>query len=398
MKKSVLYRIVTWCLVSICLFIPDVGLARYSRQEKKRQLIGSFIERLEQEKNALQGGFIAIFDEGNVIYQTVFGHQKGNEGSSVTEDTLFPVASISKLTSAMALALLVNAGQIDLDKNYKLPYLAHEVTLGQILSHTTGYNFAEGDKLIESGMSREDILAVLAKTTPSGAAGSCHAYSNVIFGLINEILLSEKTSLRSCIDNLRTALDTAGIQLAPLALDADVAYPHRADENGVVVESLPHAPYYPYAAPAAAGIYASCKGLIELFRLRFGYRPDLISASLLDKYNRRMAVARDFKKFNKEWPIPPKYIHSYYGLGCRIVHSMRDPGKDMIFHTGFLNGMGSFIGFIPGEGVGIIVVVNQNSRFTYRTAFDFWGLFLEKYNKIPRHCGRRNFKLSLKQA
>lgn len=350
----------------------------------RREFLHDFIEQIEREKVGLQGGVIAILDRGQVVYQTVFGHKEGVNGE-VTSKTFFSVASVSKLTSATAIALQVNAGVLDFDKTYKLPWLAKPISLCHLLSHTTGYDFTNGDALIESGMSREHILAKLARSGPIAAPGSHYRYSNMIFSLVDDVLVREDTSLRESIDWLGAVLQTDGIRLAPLPTDIDIAYPHRADIEGGATATLPLSPYYPYAAPAAAGIYANLEGLIELFKLRFGYRPDLISQTVLDRLNSRVTRAPDFKKWNSHWPIPKRFIRSYYGLGCRILRSIKHPGQDLIYHTGFLNGMGAFVGFIPAKQVGIIIVLNQHSRVTTTAAqmgLEFWGLFLKQAGNV----------------
>lgn len=346
---------------------------------QKSWLLHDFIEQIEREKPHLQGGFIAILDRGQVVYETVFGHQAGDVGV-ITRKTLFSVASVSKLTAATAVALNVESGALDLNKCYKLPWLAHPVSLQHVLSHTTGYDFIAGNGYIEQGMSREAILAKLAETAPIGEPGTRYAYSNIIFSLVDDLLRLEDYSLRDSIANLGRVLATDGILLAPVPATVAVSHPHAIGQDGAKI-ALPLAPYYPYASPAAAGIYASLDGLIELYRLRFGYRPDLLSKETLDRFNSPVTRAQDFKKWNKHWPVSKRQIRSYYGLGCRILRSVQHPGFDLVYHTGFLNGVGAFMGCVPATGFGIIIVLNQQSRFTFEKGLDFWGLFLKKWRK-----------------
>ncbi len=121
--------------------------------------IVSFIEKLELKKSSLQGGAIAILYKGQVVYKTTFGKKQGDSGS-ITEDTLFPIASVSKAVSATAIALMVAQGHLKWDDVFTLPYLKNPVNLRNILSHTTGYQFS-GNSQIEQGMSRKNLLSTL---------------------------------------------------------------------------------------------------------------------------------------------------------------------------------------------------------------------------------------------
>jgi beta-lactamase class C len=328
----------------------------------------NFIKKFESEKDELQGGGIAILYKGQVIYKTTFGNQKGNTGL-ITSSTLFPLASVSKSVSATALALMVDQGTLSFDETFKLPYLKHPVNLRNILGHTTGYQFS-GNSQIEQGMSRQKQLEVLKAQKPQCKPGKCYTYSNTIFGLVEEALNIKKLSLQSAIQNLRTALKTDGFQIVPLDSNMDIAYPH---SNG---KPLPFPPYYPKATPAAAGIFASLDGMIEFFKLSFGYRPDLISQKTLDSLHTPLISNRNIDKWNMNWPCGRDKIESYYGLGWRILKIKEHPGKDLIFHSGYISGINSFIGFIPFEEIGIVILTNQSPGVALQNGINFWDEFL----------------------
>ncbi|AFC70626.1 serine hydrolase [Rickettsia australis] len=85
------------------------------------QKLKSFIKKLELQKDALQGGAIAILYKGEIIYKTTFGNQRGKSGV-ITDKTLLPLASVSKVVSVTATALMVDQGSLDFDEKFKLPY------------------------------------------------------------------------------------------------------------------------------------------------------------------------------------------------------------------------------------------------------------------------------------
>lgn len=341
--------------------------------------VQSFIASIEAEKPKLQGGAIAILHHGKTVYKTTFGHQKGKGGAAITSSTLFPLASVSKPVSATALALMVDRGTLDLDQPHKISYLKNEVNLQHLLSHTTGYLFS-GNTQIERGLSRTKLLEQLKWEKPGCNPGGCYRYSNTTFSLVEEALATQSSSLSDAIQQLRATLKTEGIQVVPLKPGAQVAYPHAyvkaKNQKTAVLKTLPFPPYYPKAAPAAAGVFASLDGMIELYRLQFGYRSDLISKKTLDRFQTPVIANRDIEKWHINWPCPRNMIESYYGLGWRILKAKKYPEKELIFHPGHIAGTVSFVGFIPAEDIGIIILINENSGNALKKGINFWGRFL----------------------
>jgi beta-lactamase class C len=336
----------------------------------------AFIKKFESQQKELQGGAIAILHNGQVVYKSTFGNQKGNTGP-ITSHTLFPLASVSKPVSATAVALLVDSGKLDFDDKINISDHKNPVSLKNILSHTTGYQFS-GNSHIEQGKSRRELLDLLKIQKPKCNPGECYSYSNATFSLVEEILNTQNLDLQSAIEKLRFALKSDEIQVMPINANMKIAYPHARDKTKKTqsLKSLPFPPYYPKATPAAAGVFASLDGMIEIFKLSFGYRPDLISQKTLDYIHTPVISNRDIDKWQVKWPYDKNEIESYYGLGWRILKAKDHPGKDLIFHSGYIAGIVSFMGFIPSEQIGVIILINEDSRVAGQTGINFWSQFL----------------------
>ncbi len=358
-----------WTTVFFTFVIPSNF--SHAQTELPSKLDG-FIKRLESQTAHFQGGAIAILHKGQLVYKVTFGNRKDNDGP-VTSSTLFPLASVSKAVSAMAISLLVEKGQLRLDETYKLPYLKNPVSLKNILSHTTGYKFT-GNQEIEEGLGRHKLLEKLKIQKPQCKPGECYSYSNTTFSLVEEALNTKKLSLKSAISGLRSALKTNGIQLVPISSNFENAYPHKKNKEGDL-KSLPFPPYYPKAAPAAAGVFASLDAMIEVFKLSFGYRSDIISQKTLDVMHKPIIKNRDIDNWGMQWPCDLKQIESSYALGWRILKA--NPEKYLVFHGGSIAGISTFIGFIPSEEFGIIILLNQGPRNAPEIGVNFWGEFFE---------------------
>ncbi|WP_085784349.1 serine hydrolase domain-containing protein [Candidatus Nucleicultrix amoebiphila] len=342
-------------------------------QAKVPSKIQKFIKKLESKKDTLQGGAVAILYKDKVIYKATFGKQKGKFGRPITSKTLFPLASLSKSVSAVAIGLMVDKKAIDFEETFKLPYLQKAVNLRDIMSHSTGYEFT-GNRQIEKGFSRQKLLKTLGDQNPVCDPGECYFYSNMIYGLVEEALNRKKLTLQSAIKQLQDVLKTKAIQVVPIDPQVEVAHPHLKEKN--TIKPLPLPPYFPKAAPASAGVFASLDGMIEFFKLSFGYKPHLISQETLETLFTPVVSNRDVYKWNLNWPCSREKIESYYGIGWRILKMSEYPGKDLIFHAGFLSGVTPFMGFIPSEEIGIIFLVNQQSRLPFEMGIDFWSAFL----------------------
>ncbi len=346
-------------------------------QEKLSIKLQKFINELEIQKNELQGGTIAILYKDQVVYKTTFGKRNGNSGI-ITSSTLFPLASASKAVSSIAIALMVDKDKIDLNEQFQLPYLKNQVSLKNILSHTTGYSFS-GNAEIEKGMTRVKLLHTLQqKHQPKCLPGKCYRYSNAIFSLLEEGLNQKKLSLQSTIDNMKSTLKISGVEILPLPSNKEIAYPHsKKVTNGIeTILPLPFPPYYPKTTPASAGIFASLDGMIEIYRLCFGYRPDIISKKTLDIIHQPVILSNDILNWGLEWPVDKKMLESHYGLGWRHLRIKNHREKSLIFHSGYINGINSFIGYIPSEEVGMIILLNQRSGFPLKSGIKLWGEFL----------------------
>lgn len=334
-----------------------------------------FIDNLEADKDHLQGGAVAILYKGQVIYKTTFGYQKGKE-NPITFKTLFPLASVSKPTAATVIALMINEGTLSLSEEWRIPGMKTKVNLKHILGHTTGYRFS-GNSQIEQGMSRQQLLEELKNQNQGCNPGECYFYSNTIFSLVEEMLNTKQLSFAVGVEKLRDLLKTEEIQILPLKSGMKIAYPHVKNKNTTGLKALPFPPYYPKTVPAAAGVFASLDGMIELFKLQFGYRPDLISNNTLNQFHCPYISTNDIGKWGMDWPCPRDTIESYYGLGFRILRAKQYPGRDLIFHSGYISGAVSFVGFIPSQDIGMIILVNQGSPFALQKGINFWGEFLK---------------------
>ncbi|MFN7709554.1 MAG: serine hydrolase domain-containing protein [Holosporales bacterium] len=365
-------RYIVHTLLSVALLIPSAFAQKTVIEKNLPGYLKPLVERLEQEKHQHQGGVIAILHKGRVVYKTAFGHARGNEGA-ITPSTLFPLASVSKAVTAVALALQVEQGRLSFDRVMHAPCFKGGMGLKYMMSHTSGFA-VRGDKEIERGLTQKQLMDLVFEMRPKCKPGACYTYSNLIYGLIEASLHEEGMSFKRIIDQLSIELKTPHIQVLPLVSGADVAYPHalRPQNKKKIRQPLSLESFYTKNVAASAGIFASLDAMIEFYRLSFGYRPDLISRKTLAELYTPVQASDDIFKWYAKWPYEPKVIQAGYGLGWRVLSLKKEPNQQFIFHSGYINGINSFIGSIPSAELGIVIIVNEGSAFASRTGLDLW--------------------------
>jgi len=71
-------------------------------------------------------------------------------------------------------------------------------------------------------------------------------------------------------------------------------------------------------------------------------------------------------------PFKLNEVESYYGLGWRIFKHKQHPNQELIFHSGYIAGAVSFIGYIPSEKIDIIILINQETSKAIKNGLNFW--------------------------
>ena len=142
-------------------------------------------------------GSTLIGENGRILYQTNFGYAKIDKKTPITDGTLFPLASISKPFTAVAILQLKEQGKLRLDDplaNYLKNFPYPTITIRQLLSHTAGLPDKEAvfDPLIANNPDRiiglDDVMpAVIAYQKTNSLLfkpGDKWAYSSIGYSLL----------------------------------------------------------------------------------------------------------------------------------------------------------------------------------------------------------------------
>jgi D-alanyl-D-alanine carboxypeptidase len=185
------------------LFAISLTLALFTAahaQTLDKAKLDQFFDRLAEKNKAM--GSLTIAKDGNVLYTRAIGYSQinGTEKKPLTAANRFRIASITKMFTAAMILQLVEEGKLKLtdtlDKFSPQIPNAKKITIVQILSHRSGIPNVRRDQNSQGNVNttpitKDEILALIAKATPDFEPDSKQSYSNsgyFLLGLIIEKL------------------------------------------------------------------------------------------------------------------------------------------------------------------------------------------------------------------
>lgn len=235
----------------------------------------------------IPGGQIAVALDGRLIWSAAFGYADAAGHVPVTRTTQFRIGSVSKPLTAAGLALLVQAGKLDLDAPVQryvpdFPVKRWPITTRELAGHTAGIRHYLGDEFLLNRhfASVHDGLAIFSGDSLLFEPGTRWSYSSYGFNLVSAVI--EGASGENFLAYMgRQVLRPLGLtHTAPGRADsvlADLTHFYDRDSGGVIVPSPAVDLSYKWAG---GGFVSTAEDLV-----RFGsalLRPGFLKAQTLD--------------------------------------------------------------------------------------------------------------------
>lgn len=134
---------------------------------------------------------VAIISSGEVTYIKGFGFLDEIKTKPTSDETLFRIASISKLFTAQAIMLLVQNDKLELsDKAGKyLPALAKSnVTIKQLLTHSSGLSDIIGPVSFEEKRTIPSYLSLVSESASKHTEEQAFEYSDTNFNILGAVI------------------------------------------------------------------------------------------------------------------------------------------------------------------------------------------------------------------
>ncbi len=352
-------------LFTLSLAAPARAQDRAAEVAKKLEGFDAFMEKTLKDWNAPGVGVGVVVDD-KLVFAKGYGYRDYGKKLPVTPQTLFPIASNTKLFTAVAAGFLVEEGKLTWNRpiresvpsiQFYNDYLNNTITLRDMLSHRTG--ITRHDSIwYKSDYDEKSLFERLKYLEPKEPPRSMFLYNNMMYAGVGYSirLQSGKTweefvreRILQPLEMKSTVYTIADMLKAP---DFGVPYTERRDTT-----ELYKIPYYEDTAGLAAA------GAI---------------VSNIEDMSHWLAALMNEGRYNGKQVIPPKAIqatlepsialpntgaqargwwevlNTAYGMG-RQTASYR--GHLITLHGGDLPGFHSQVSYMPRERVGVIVFV-----------------------------------------
>ena len=148
------------------------------------------------EQTGVPSASVAVVEHGKLVYTHAYGNARLDPATPATPEMRYSIGSISKQFTAAAILLLQEEGKLSLDDavGKYVPGLTrgNEVTIRQILSHTSGYQDYWPEDYVMTPMlapeSAQQILDTWGKKPLDFEPGTQWQYSNTNFVIAGRIV------------------------------------------------------------------------------------------------------------------------------------------------------------------------------------------------------------------
>jgi CubicO group peptidase (beta-lactamase class C family) len=383
-------RLATLCVLCALAFTPSAP-AQASAPALPADL--STYVAASMKALSVPGLALAVVKDGKIIVAKGYGVRKLGDATAVDEHTMFGIGSNTKAFTTAALAMLMDAGKLSWDDPvYQRlpgfvmydPYVSHEMTIRDLLTHRSGMGLGEGDLLFwpKTTYTRDEIIYKLRFMKPASSFRSKYAYDNLLYMTAGQIIpavtgISWDEYIRQ---NIFVPLGMNNSNTTTKAFKAgdDYALPHTRVEGrlqAIELEDLDNV--------GPAGSINSCAVDMAkwvLLQLNRGKFADPEGQLFSEERSREMWTPQTILPADNVPPGPLaslKANFSDYALGwvLRDYH-----GRKLIGHTGGVAGFVSRVMLVPEENLGVVVLTNAEETGAFDSILYH---ILDHYFKLP---------------
>jgi CubicO group peptidase (beta-lactamase class C family) len=353
--------------VLLCVLALFFTIAAFAQPQFVKDSLDSYIQQGMKDWN-IPGLAIAIVKDGQVVVMKGYGVRDLQTKAPVDENTLFFIASNSKLFTGTALSKLDYDKKLSLDDKitkYFSDYRAYDscttklVTIRDMLGHHFGTKTFQGDFTFwNSDLSRKDIIHKMRYLKPVQNFRTSYGYCNSCFLTAGEVIpvVTGKPWEVYVYDSIVAPLQMSHTHMlgAGAAAMPDIATPY----TNLFSDQLQKLPFDKVDNLGPAGSMVSCVSdlthwiMMQLDSGRYNGKQILPWPVLQKTRTAQTLVSSSLS------PYFPAHFHAY-GLG---VFMMDYAGRQVYEHTGGADGFVTNVCFVPEEKLGITVLTNNDNQ------------------------------------
>ncbi|MBE0680232.1 MAG: serine hydrolase [Bacteroidales bacterium] len=368
-------------LSALFSLLPLITAAQTMDVQKKLKGFDQTVEKILRDWN-VPGCGIGIVVKDKLVFARGYGYRDLENGLPVTPNTLFQIASNTKLFTATAMGFLVEEGKIDWDKPVRnfVPQLQFyndelnaSVTMRDMLSHRTG--ISRHDAIwVRTDFSRKELFDRIKYLEPSIPFRSGALYNNLMYVSAGQSLeyLSgltwEEYVTKKIFEPLEMHHSMFVVEDMLTQSDYMIPYYEKRDTT-TLLKSL----FYTQnqGLGPAGSIISSINDLSNwvIAQINGGkFKASQVIPAGIIKETMKPAIPYS--------SVPDRYfenLSAMYGMG-RATSSYK--GHYLAQHGGSIGGIYSNISIMPADSIGVIVFTNRISQLPGIIAFTVYDRLL----------------------
>lgn len=377
-------------LIALMIF----GSNMYSITKKNTDPVSVNIPELNQKIDSLvalqfvegmPGGVIALLSDGKVLTKRNYGLMDAEQNLKNDENTLFDIASVSKQFTAYAILDLEREGKLKLDDKISkylpdLPEYGNEITIRQLLQHTSGIASTDWLRLLadlpldEAWSQRDEVELIKKYSRLNFEPDSQHIYSNGGYAILAEIVES--------ISGMPFSEYMGKSVFKPMGMISSFVFDHPERQSKMLSNG-----------------YKMVDGIAvkESSNADCSYGGGNIRASLNDMINWGNFILSDKKKsrqYLNRISKPDNTLNNgdtiFYTYGFYV---RKYKGLEMVEHSGGVPGFRNQFMIFPQEKLALIVMLNNESINSRRLANSIIDIVLKEKLEEEVQKARQEIRL-----
>jgi CubicO group peptidase (beta-lactamase class C family) len=331
------------------------------------------------EKN-ITGLSIGVVDDQQLVWARGFGMADMPGNIPATRETLYPVASVTKVFTATAMMRLAEESQLDIDHSY-VTYVPEfslntrfgpieDITFRNMLTHHSGLptDFLHHDPLpADVQPNSAAYLADISEDYQAFPANAINSYSNVAFALLS-IAIAE-------VSNTTYPLYIKQSLLDPMNMDDSYVTHQVGDSNTAIGHMQGEAiAEYTFRTVGDGGLVSN---VIDLANFMITLNNDGVADGT--QVISKASIDTMFSVQNAEVPLD---LGSQTGLAWGIYPDILGANHLVVGHNGRVAGFTSTLLYSPSAKLGVVILSNEDTANVDELAKQTMQLaYQEKYQQ-----------------
>lgn len=320
----------------------------------------------------IPGVAVLVVKDTSVVFIKGYGSKVMDKEDAVNENTLFMIASNTKAFTGMAVAMLATQGLCSINDpvtkwlpafTMKDPWEASHATLTDVLTHRLGMETFQGDFMYwDSDLTSEQVVEKFGKLEPVYDFRTKYGYCNAGYLIAGECIksISGKDWDQFISETFLEPLEMKGtiVETTWMKREGNAAKAHTLVEGELTEIPFCHIDNLAPAASISSSVNDMSHWLIALLNDGVYKNKQVISPEAIRMTRQPYTIlGRRGHPYNNK-------NYSLYGLGWQLEDY---EGREVVSHTGGVDGFVTSVALLPNEKLGVVVLTNTDANWFFES-------------------------------